>query len=82
MPDSIGDLIAKERWKLTTIGVAFAIGSALETGLVVAQWTGTYSDQKMAEIGQVCAALDAGGSQTAEAACLARPYTALAGLPK
>jgi len=29
-----------ERWKLMAIGVAFAIGSALETGLVVAEWTG------------------------------------------
>ena len=66
----------KERWNLTTIGVAFAIGSALETGLVVAQWTGTYSDQKMVEIGQVCEALDAGGSQTAEVACsTSRPST-------
>ncbi len=36
-----------ERWKLMAIGVAFAIGSALETGLVVAEWTGRYSDQKM-----------------------------------
>jgi hypothetical protein len=60
-----------ERWKLTAVGVAFAIGSALETGLVVAQWTGRYSDQKMVEVGQVCAALDAGGSQTAEGACSA-----------
>jgi len=64
-----------ERWKLMAIGVAFAIGSALETGLVVAQWTGRYSDQKMVEIGQVCAALDSGGSQTGEGACSALPST-------
>ena len=68
-----------ERWKLTAIGMAFAIGSALETGLVVAQWTGRYSDEKMAEVDQVCAALDAGGSQTAAGACSAR---LLAGLPR
>jgi hypothetical protein len=68
-----------EQWKLTVIGMAFAIGSALETGLVVAQWTGSFSDQKMAEVGQVCAALDAGGSQTAEGACSAR---LLASLPR
>lgn len=68
-----------ERWKLTAIGMAFAIGSALETGLVVAQWAGGYCDQKVAEVGQVCAALDAGGPQTAERACSAR---LLAGLPR
>jgi hypothetical protein len=53
------------------IGVAFAIGSALEAGLVVAQWTGRYSDQKMVEVDQVCEALDAGGSPTEQPACLA-----------
>jgi hypothetical protein len=53
------------------IGVAFAVGSALETGLVVAQWTGSYSDQRVVEIGQVCAALDAGGSPTEQPACSA-----------
>ena len=63
------------RWKLMAIGMAFGIGSALETGLVVAQWTGRYSDQKMVEIGQVCAALDSGGSQTGEGACSALPST-------
>ena len=64
-----------ERWKLMAIGMAFTIGSALETGLVVAQWTGKHSDQKVAEVGQVCAALGAGGSETADAACWARPFT-------
>ena len=29
----------KGRWKLVAISMAVAIGSALETGLVVAQWT-------------------------------------------
>jgi len=61
-----------ERWKLVAIGMAFAIGSALETGLVVAQWTGKHSDQKLVEVDQDCAALRAGGSQTAQAACSAR----------
>lgn len=28
-----------QRWKLLAIAAAFAIASALETGLVVAQWT-------------------------------------------
>jgi hypothetical protein len=64
-----------ERWKLVAIGMAFAIGSALETGLVVAQWTERYGDQMAAEVSQVCAALGAGGSQTAEAACSAWPST-------
>ncbi len=60
-----------ERWKLMAIGMAFAVGSALETGLVVAQWTGIYSDQKVVEVGQGCAALRAGGSPTEQPACLA-----------
>jgi len=64
-----------ERWKLLAIGMAFAIGSALETGLVVAQWTGKHSDQKVVEVGQGCAARRAGGSQTAQAACSARAST-------
>jgi hypothetical protein len=59
----------KERWKLMAIGTAFAIGSALETGLVVAQWNDGPSDQHVAE---VCAALGGGGSQTVEGACWAR----------
>jgi len=63
------------QWKLTAIGVAFAIGSALETGLVVAQWTGKPSDQRVAEVGQVCAALGGGGSATAESPCSVWPFT-------
>jgi hypothetical protein len=58
-----------ERWKLTAIGVAFAIGSALETGLVVAQWTAKPDDHVMIEVAEVCAALGAGESQTVQAAC-------------
>jgi methyl coenzyme M reductase alpha subunit len=68
-----------DRWKLLAIGMAFAIGSALESGFVVAQWTAKDSHQKVVEVGQVCAALDAGGSQTTEGACSAR---LLAGLPR
>jgi hypothetical protein len=60
-----------DRWKLMAIGVAFMLGSALETGLVVAEWTGRYSDQRLVEIAQVCAALDSGGSPTEQSACLA-----------
>jgi hypothetical protein len=63
------------RWKLLAIGMTFAIGSALETGLVVAQWTAKHSEQKVVEVGQGCAALRAGGSQTAQAACSARSST-------
>ena len=63
------------RWKLLAIGMAFAIGSALETGLVVTQWTGMHSDQQVVEVGQGCEALRAGGSQTAHAACSAQPST-------
>ncbi|MBI1728141.1 MAG: hypothetical protein HYR50_12825 [Candidatus Rokubacteria bacterium] len=37
-----------ERWKLTAIGVAVAIASALETGLVVAEWTAQPGDQQVA----------------------------------
>lgn len=58
-----------ERWKLTALGVAFAIGGALETGLVVAQWTAKPSDQLAVEVAKGCAALRAGGSQTAQPAC-------------
>jgi hypothetical protein len=64
-----------ERWKLTAIAVAFAIGGALETGLVVAQWTGRYGDQRAVEVGQVCTALGAGWSQAAESACPTWPST-------
>jgi hypothetical protein len=58
-----------ERWKLTAIGVAVAIASALETGLVVAEWTAQPGDQQVVEVAKVCAALSAGGSQTERAAC-------------
>ena len=58
-----------DRWKLTAIGAAFAIASAIETGLVVAQWTAQPSNQQVAEAAEVCAALSAGGSQTEHAAC-------------
>ncbi len=57
------------RWKLMAIGVAFAIGGALETGLVVAQWAAKPSDQQVVEVAGVCAALGAGGLRTAQAAC-------------
>lgn len=57
----------KERWKLTVIGVAFAIGSVLETGLAVAQWTAKDSDRKVVEVCQGWAA----GSQTDPAMCSA-----------
>ena len=60
-----------ERWKLTAIGVAFAIMSALETGLVVAQWTARDSNKKIVE---VCKS-SATGPQTAPAMCSARQST-------
>ena len=41
-----------ERWKLAAIGAAFAIASALETGLVVAEWTAQHGNQQIVEIGQ------------------------------
>lgn len=62
-------------WKLAAIGAGFAIASVLETGLVVAQWTGKHGDQEVVKVGQGCATLRAGGSQTAQAACSARPST-------
>jgi hypothetical protein len=64
-----------ERWTLTAIAVAFAIGGALETGLVVAQWAERYDDQRAVEVGQVCAALGAGWSQAAEPAYPTWPPT-------
>jgi len=57
-----------KRLKLTTIGAAFAIVSALETGLVVAQWTAKDSDRKVVEVCQSGAA----DPQTAPATCSAR----------
>ena len=36
----------KNPWKLTTVGMALVIASALVTGLVVANWTGRESDKK------------------------------------
>jgi len=63
------------RWKLGAIGAAFAIGSALETGLVLAQWTAKHSDQEVVEVDQGRAALRAGGSQVAQADCAAGAST-------
>ena len=36
----------KNPWKLTTVGMALVIVSALVTGLVMANWTGRESDKK------------------------------------
>ena len=57
-----------ERWKLSAIGVAIAIVGALETGLVVAQWTAKDSDKQVVGVCQSWAT----GSQTAPAMCSAR----------
>jgi len=54
-----------ERWKLTAIGVVFAIVSALETGLVVAQWTARDNDRKVVGVCQSWAT----DRQTAPAMC-------------
>lgn len=37
-------------WKLTTIGLALVIVTALVTGLVVAQWSGTQADRQGAVV--------------------------------
>lgn len=58
-----------ERWKLTVIGAVLAIASALESGLVVAQWAAQPSDQRVAEVAQVCAALSAGVAESGRTAC-------------
>jgi hypothetical protein len=60
-----------KRLKLTSIGAAFAIVSALETGLVVAQWTAKESDRKVVEVCQSWTA----DAQAAQATCSARPST-------
>ena len=39
-------------WKLTAIGMALVVVTALVTGLVVAQWSGVPADRKMAEPAQ------------------------------
>jgi len=57
-----------ERWKLTAIGAVFALVSALETGLVVAQWTAKDNQRKVVGACQSWAT----GSQTAPALCSAR----------
>src|SRR5574337_1172112 len=36
-------------WKLTAIGMALVVVTALVTGLVVAQWSGSATDRKVAE---------------------------------
>src|SRR5713226_906031 len=36
-------------WKLTAIGMALVVVTALVTGLVVAQWSGSSTDRKVAE---------------------------------
>ena len=40
----------KNPWKLTAIGMALVIASALVTGLVVANWTGRESDEKVSVV--------------------------------
>ena len=39
-------------WKLTAIGMALVVVTALVTGLVVAQWSGSPADRKVAEPAQ------------------------------
>jgi hypothetical protein len=38
-------------WKLTTIGLAVVIGTALVTGLVVAHWSGNQTDRQVVAVG-------------------------------
>lgn len=40
----------KNPWKLTTIGMALVIATALATGLVVATWSGGQSDKKAVDV--------------------------------
>ena len=40
----------KNPWKLTTIGMAIVIATALATGLVVANWSGGQSDKKAVDV--------------------------------
>ena len=40
----------KNPWKLTTIGMALVIATALATGLVVANWSGGQSDKKVVDV--------------------------------
>ena len=40
----------KNPWKLTTIGMALVIATALATGLVVANWSGGQSDKKAVDV--------------------------------
>ena len=40
----------KNPWKLTTIGMALVVATALATGLVVANWSGGQSDKKAVDV--------------------------------
>lgn len=40
----------KNPWKLTTIGMALVVATALATGLVVANWSGGQSDKKVVDV--------------------------------
>ena len=58
----------KNPWKLTTIGMALVIATALATGLVVANWTGGQSDKKAVDVAPGRAAPRVAASPAAPAA--------------
>ncbi len=55
-------------WKLTAIGMALVVVTALVTGLVVAQWSGSPTDRKVAEPAVTAAPSTAASARRAESA--------------
>ena len=68
----------KNPWKLTAIGMALVIATVLVTGLVVANWSGKGSDQKVADVSPAPTAPGVAASPTAAPATpsVAAPSTA------
>jgi len=54
-------------WKLTAIGMALVVVTALVTGLVVAQWSGSPADRKPAEPAQQAGVAGRGGRELPDA---------------
>ena len=71
----------KNPWKLTAIGMGLVVATVLVTGLVVANWSGTQADKKVAELspGSTAPRVVTGSSTQTTQATQAAP--AAAGVP-
>jgi hypothetical protein len=67
----------KNPWKLTTIGMALVVATALATGLVVANWSGGQSDKKAIDVAPGRAAPRVAVSPAAPTAAVVPTQTAI-----